>query len=166
MRCRLVENGIYNLYDRIANNPYGDQGGASRFFKNLPADVNRFLYCGKASQKERNAGLSGNKQKRDESRSHGQAGTDNPYNRGAQKVVNHHPTVKSLKLMEYLLTLLKTPTGGTCIDPFCGSGSTLVACQKLNIKCIGMEIDKDYCEITKKRLQYESSQKTLSFKWG
>jgi DNA modification methylase len=135
-------------YKRNPNKDFNaSKGGASRFF-----------YCAKASKSERNAGLSGNKQKRDESRSHGQAGTDNPYNRGAQEVTNHHPTVKPLKLMKYLLTLLKTPTGGVCLDCFAGSGSALVACEKMGINYIGIEREKEYCEISKQRITRERQQ--------
>lgn len=42
--------------------------------------------------------------------------------------------------------------GDTVLDPFLGSGTTLIACAMLNRKCIGVEIDKNYCEIAKKRL--------------
>ena len=41
--------------------------------------------------------------------------------------------------------------GGTCIDPFLGSGSTLIACEKTNRKCYGMEIDPHYCDVIVKR---------------
>ena len=44
---------------------------------------------------------------------------------------NDQPTVKPLKLMQYLLTLLSTPTGGWVLDPFAGSGSTLLAAKTL-----------------------------------
>ena len=42
--------------------------------------------------------------------------------------------------------------GDFILDPFCGSGTTLVASKKLNRKCYGIEIDKKYCEIAKNRL--------------
>ena len=40
---------------------------------------------------------------------------------------------------------------GVCIDPFLGSGSTLIACEKTNRKCYGMEIDPHYCDVIVKR---------------
>jgi len=66
---------------------------------------------------------------------------------------NDHPTVKPLALMRYLLTLLSTPDGGVILDPFAGSGSTLVAAQKLGRRCIGIELTEHNCEIARKRLQ-------------
>ena len=65
---------------------------------------------------------------------------------------NHHPTVKPIRLMEYLCTLTKTPTGGIVLDPFMGSGSTAIACIKTGRKYIGIEKDKEYCEIARKRI--------------
>ena len=41
--------------------------------------------------------------------------------------------------------------GGACIDLFLGSGSTLIACEKTNRKCYGIEIDPHYCDVIVKR---------------
>jgi hypothetical protein len=65
---------------------------------------------------------------------------------------NDHPTVKPLKLMEYLLTLLSTPDGGVILDPFAGSGSTLLAAQRLGRRCIGVELTEHNCGIIRERL--------------
>lgn len=65
---------------------------------------------------------------------------------------NDHATVKPLALMEYLLTLLSTPDGGVILDPFAGSGTTLLAAQRLGRRCIGVELDQHNCEIAKSRL--------------
>lgn len=64
---------------------------------------------------------------------------------------NGHPTVKPLKLMEYLIKLV-TPPQGTCLDPFMGSGSTGVAAKNLGFKFIGIEREKEYFEIAQKRI--------------
>lgn len=64
---------------------------------------------------------------------------------------NNHPTVKPIKLMQYLTKLI-TPPNGIVLDPFMGSGTTGVACKKLNRKFIGIERDKDYFKIAKKRI--------------
>jgi hypothetical protein len=64
---------------------------------------------------------------------------------------NSHPTVKSLKLMEYLITLI-TPPKGIVLDPFMGSGSTGVAAKTLGFKFIGIEKEKEYFEIADKRI--------------
>jgi len=44
-------------------------------------------------------------------------------------------------------------------DPFCGTGSTLIACEKLNRRCFGMEIDPNYCSVIIKRWQDYTGQK-------
>lgn len=64
---------------------------------------------------------------------------------------NNHPTVKSTKLMEYLITLV-TPPNGTVLDPFMGSGSTGKAAIKLGFKFIGIEKEQEYFEIAEKRI--------------
>lgn len=64
---------------------------------------------------------------------------------------NKHPTVKSTKLMAYLLRLV-TPPNGTVLDPFMGSGSTGVAAISEGFSFIGIELEKEYFEIAQKRL--------------
>jgi site-specific DNA-methyltransferase (adenine-specific) len=66
---------------------------------------------------------------------------------------NDHPTVKPLALMNWLLTLASTPTGGVILDPFAGSGTTLLAAQRLGRACIGVELDEHNCEIIANRLE-------------
>ena len=66
---------------------------------------------------------------------------------------NDHPTVKPVTLMEYLLTMLSTPTGGVVLDPFAGSGSTLLAAKRLGRPCIGVELTEHNCEIAVARLE-------------
>jgi len=63
-----------------------------------------------------------------------------------------HPTVKPLALMTYLCKLVKMPEYNLILDPFCGSGTTLLACRKLGIPCIGIDSDEKSCEIAAKRL--------------
>ena len=87
----------------------------------------RFFYCSKVSKKERNIGQS----------------TDGK---------NNHPTVKPVALMKYLITLI-TPKGGKVLDPFNGSGSTGMACVELGYEYTGCELDPDYIEISKVRIE-------------
>jgi len=65
---------------------------------------------------------------------------------------NDHPTVKPLALIEYLLTLLSTPDGGVILDPFAGSGTTLLAAKRLGRRSIGVELTEHNCEIAKSRV--------------
>jgi DNA modification methylase len=56
-----------------------------------------------------------------------------------------HPTVKPLALIEYLCRLTMMPAGGgTVLDPFMGSGTTIEACIMLDRPCIGIEQDKEH----------------------
>ncbi len=64
---------------------------------------------------------------------------------------NFHPTVKPLKLMEYLCRLV-TPPQGTVIDPFMGSGSTGVAALNEGFSFVGVEKDGKYFSIAEKRI--------------
>jgi DNA modification methylase len=59
---------------------------------------------------------------------------------------NRHPTVKSTRLMEWLVRLV-CRTGGVVLDPFMGSGSTLAACLSAGRQGIGIEMDEGYYRI-------------------
>ena len=63
---------------------------------------------------------------------------------------NTHPTVKPVKLMRYLVRLV-TPLGGTVLDPFAGSGTTLLAAEMEGFRALGAELNSEYCEIAYKR---------------
>lgn len=65
---------------------------------------------------------------------------------------NTHPTVKSTKLMSYLVRLI-TPPGGTVLDPFMGSGSTGVAAQAEGMRFVGIEQDEAYYRIALDRIK-------------
>lgn len=68
-----------------------------------------------------------------------------------KKERSSHPTVKPLKLLEYLLKLIAPPSP-LIIDPFLGSGSTLLAAKNLDMNAIGIEKVEEYCYIAKNRL--------------
>ena len=62
-----------------------------------------------------------------------------------------HPTQKPVALMEWCLGFL--PNAQTILDPFAGSGTTLVACAKLGREGIGVELDPDYFDIACRRVE-------------
>ncbi|KKM80267.1 hypothetical protein LCGC14_1341720, partial [marine sediment metagenome] len=123
------DNGIYGTWERVENSPYGDSGGASRFF-----------YCAKASREEREAGVGG-----DEKPGSFQAdGTK----RSAR---NNHPTVKPVALMRWLVRLV-TPPGGLVLDLFIGSGTTAVAAVHEGFQCIGIDNNMEYLTTARARV--------------
>ncbi len=71
---------------------------------------------------------------------------------------NNHPTVKSVALMSWLITLI-SKEGWVVLDPFGGSGTTAVVCVKLNRNFILIEKESEYIEIAKARVSYEEKQK-------
>ncbi|HNU76469.1 MAG TPA: DNA methyltransferase [bacterium] len=93
--------------------------------RNDSGSASRFFYCAKASKSERNKGLDGFK--------------------------NTHPTLKPVKLMEYLCRLV-TPKNGIVLDPFMGSGSTVIGAKNENFNFIGIELDPEYCKIAQARI--------------
>jgi hypothetical protein len=64
---------------------------------------------------------------------------------------NNHPTVKPIDLMRYLCRMV-TPPGGVVLDPFAGSGSTLLAARREGLRAIGIELSEEYCGIIRRRL--------------
>lgn len=137
---------LYGHYEKCKTKGFSDKGGASRFF-----------YVAKASKAERNAGCGGLEEKAiDIQQPHNSKSLEERYK---MKSVNNHPTVKPLKLMEYLCRLTKTPTGGTVLDPFMGSGTTGMACKLTDRNFIGIEKEKGYIEIAKRRIA--NTQKSM-----
>ena len=68
-----------------------------------------------------------------------------------EKKHGKHPTQKPLEIMEHFVSILSNEKD-LVLDPFMGSGSTGVAAKNLNRKFIGIELDKNYFNIAKKRI--------------
>lgn len=100
-----------------------DAGGASRFF-----------YVAKPSTSEREEGLAHLPK--------------TPAGRA-----NHHPTVKSIALMSWLIKLI-SPPGATVLDPFAGSGTTGVASVLGGWTFIGIEREEEYAAIARARIEH------------
>ena len=139
----------------------GDNLGHISYGHNDSGSASRFFYCAKASKSERNKGLEGFEEKQTGS-FEGNADTNNTNRKiGANPSkpnvprANHHPTVKPIALMKYLCRLI-TPTGGTVLDPYMGSGSTGIACKEENFDFIGIELDEEYFKIAEARIAKET----------
>jgi DNA modification methylase len=115
---------------------YGDTGTYSRFFL-VP----------KADRADREPVLPGAATKVRAILGQGIGGTDNL---GVERA-NTHPTVKPTELMRHLVRLV-TPFGGTVLDPFAGSGSTLIAADGEGFAWIGIEKEAEYVAIAEARL--------------
>lgn len=63
-----------------------------------------------------------------------------------------HPTIKSVELMKWII-MLSTDQNALVIDPYVGSGSTLIAARSVGRRAIGIEIEEKYCEMAVERLK-------------
>lgn len=70
-----------------------------------------------------------------------------------------HPTQKPLEIIERMIKA-SSPFGGTVLDPFSGSGTTIEACINTERNCIAFEINPEYYEISKKRAERASEKKS------
>ena len=73
---------------------------------------------------------------------------------GRQRDTGNHPCPKPIKWAEWCVTAC-SKENELILDPFLGSGTTLVAAQRLGRRAIGVEIDEAYCEIAAKRLSQD-----------
>lgn len=74
------------------------------------------------------------------------------------KIRSEHPAVFPVGLpAEYINAM--TDNGDNVIEPFCGSGSTLIACEQLGRNCFGMELDPHYCDVIIKRWETLTGEK-------
>lgn len=79
----------------------------------------------------------------------------------SNKEKRFHPTQKPVAVVSKIIEWF-SKTGDTILDPFLGSGTTAIACAKLNRNCIGVEINPEYVEIAKTRLNLIQEQMKLS----
>lgn len=157
-----------------------DKGSAARFFKSIEADSElkqqieqhdkfiadnpnvkvfmdnhqpRAFYCPKASKKDRNEGCEGLEEKESKTlNEYKNPSEGRTASKSGSPKKNNHPTVKPTALMAYLCRLI-TPIGGVVLDPYMGSGSTGKAAVQEGFSFVGIELDSDYYEICKARVQ-------------
>jgi site-specific DNA-methyltransferase (adenine-specific) len=160
------------------SNQHGDSGGVSRFFKTFEHDP-PFFYVAKAARSEREAGLTSEaramhsiEDSKISTQSNRRCTLCHRVKFGQPHCVcanpeweetagslskNTHPTVKSLKLMRYLIRLV-TPKGGIVLDPFSGSGSTLVAALQEGMSFVGIEREAEYTRISSERVRFVAAE--------
>ena len=133
-------------------------------------DDKRFHYIPKPSRSEREAGCHSLPSKTGAEaveRKEGTAGLDNPRagaGRTASTVHNVHPTVKPIDLMERLLQSIPTDQGPV-IDPFCGSGSTAIACIRTGHDFIGIDREEEYLAIQGARTKHWKDKTLKGDNW-
>jgi DNA modification methylase len=126
-----------------------DDAFFSKYFNITPPELSK-----KASKKDRNSDWRGKLINLPDkpARTYGEyKGTPEHATNMHTKRANNHPTVKPTDLMAWLVRLV-TPPGGIVLDPFAGSGSTLVAAKREGFQYIGIEREAEYVEIAKARV--------------
>ena len=140
----------------------------SKYFDiDLWAEKNGIFQTPKPSTSERNAGLENSDLKEKSVRE--EEGDPEDWDLSEEKVrarfvtepqKNFHPTVKPIQLMSWLVQLV-SKEGDTVLDPFMGSGTTAIACLKLNRNYIGIERNPDYCKIAEERIKNVKRKQSL-----
>lgn len=132
--------------------------GSDEVTELFPNGSARFMYCAKASKRDRDEGLDSEPNRYSAASNQAQAQlARGVVHQGASGVntvkirKNNHPTVKPTDLMRYLVRLVTQP-GGVVLDPFMGSGSTGKACALEGFEFIGIELDPEYSKIAAARI--------------
>lgn len=139
----------YSDHDAPRTNGFDSRG-------RWPANI---YYCPKASRAEREAGCShlpARSGAEAVNRAEGSAELNSPRAGAGAKasaIRNHHPTVKPLGLMRWLVRLV-TPPGGVVLDPFTGSGTTLCAAALEGFTAHGCEREAEYLSLIRARLNH------------
>ena len=142
----------------------GSEEVLSVFPNTSGSSASRYFYSAKCNNRDRNEGLEEFESKAKVFNVASSAQTVDGYAVGSvedkfstapQK--NTHSTVKPTDLMAYLCRLI-TPVGGTVLDMFNGSGSTGKAAIREGFKYIGCELDVNYVNISKARIDFEQKR--------
>lgn len=131
-------------------------GGVSRFFQQVKWEPDYdapLIYQAKASKKERNLGVENLPAVFSPTMGDGGIGGKEHDPDTATPKHNHHPTVKPVALMRYLVRLV-TSSDGIVLDPFLGSGTTAVAAIQEGFSFVGCEFTEGYLDIIQARIRH------------
>jgi len=124
------------------------------------ASQSRIHYTAKASKDDRNDGLWDYDHTDAADMVDREPGTGLFMPSRTSRAKNHHPTVKPTSLMRYLVRLV-TPKSGLVLDPFAGSGTTLIAAYREDCRAIGIELDPEYHQMASHRIDNATAQLRL-----
>ena len=134
--CGVNNIGVYDLFEWVGCWFYGTTGNFGKFGYN---SWQPFLLYGENNNR---------------------FGQDTIKYSKMEKRCDGHPCSKPVGLMVKLIERF-TKIGDTVLDPFLGSGTTAVACERMGRNCVGIEISEEYCEIARKRVQEEKDKMGL-----
>ncbi|MDY6789882.1 MAG: DNA methyltransferase [Thermodesulfobacteriota bacterium] len=130
---RLPVSKGWMIWDKKAHTSSDNHGDCELAWTNLSIPIRRFVHLWRGVIR---------------------AGEENPKNGGKL-----HPAQKPIALIQWCLSFSKTK--GIVLDSYLGSGTTAVACERINRRWIGIEISEEYCEIAKQRIINETRQLKL-----
>jgi site-specific DNA-methyltransferase (adenine-specific) len=117
-------------------------------------ESSRYFYTAKADRAEREKGIEGERLPGGSNAKGYTADVARGIDRN-RPTRNHHPTVKPVDLMRWLVRLV-CPPGGVVLDPYTGSGTTGVACRLEGFGFIGIELNPEYIELARQRIAAET----------
>jgi site-specific DNA-methyltransferase (adenine-specific) len=138
-------NGVYG-----GGGYSGDWPDVSATIEGDTGTYSRFFLIPKAARSQREP-VFGDVTARRETAHRRTGPMDTPFLRGETVRRNPHPTVKPIDLMRHLVRLV-TPSGGTVLDPFLGSGTTAIAAEMEGFDWLGIEREAEYVAIAEARL--------------
>lgn len=159
----ILKSGAIKKSYEYKNNGFSlgkPSGKTKQMHESSEGYASRFFYCAKASKSERNKGLDGFEEKETKYGSNGGGMPSGNSNPNKTTTANFHPTVKPVKLMQYLVCLI-TPPNGKVLDPFCGSGTTGIACKLEGVEFVGIEQDPEYTKIAEARISNWIEEKEI-----
>ncbi|MBI9016295.1 MAG: site-specific DNA-methyltransferase [Phycisphaerae bacterium] len=157
--CRIKDESSKELQGRWPANTIFDEEAGKVLDLQSKTNPSRFFYCPKPNNKEKNAGLEGMPKVRRDLRDEKATGVMSK--KSVQPQQNSHPTIKPVTLLRYLVRLI-TPPNGVVLDCFMGSGTCGIATYLEGFKYIGIELEKEYYEIAKKRIQHYINNKKIA----